>query len=217
MPKDTLLAIFRLADMWLLDELRAATLTRLHPHFSLSSPQVQVEKLRFATRYNLPAWAVEACMDLATRPAPLSPPETAELGTNITFALMAARESIMRRRMRIAFGPDSRWRCMGGDAARSRGCSRQILDSFRTALMAEINQEGCLFTIEGKLVTLGPNISFVSAWSEIMSTLRLRNRAKYPGLCDSCAKSFDNGNGPGAWTWVDYDADKDIVQRELRL
>jgi hypothetical protein len=203
--------------MWLLDEIRAATLTRLRPHFSLPSPHVQIEKLRFATRYNVHAWAIEACMELATRPAPLSASETAELGPNIAFALMAARESIVRRRMRIAFGPESRWRCSGGETARSRGCARQVLASFRGALMAEIEQEGCLFTVEGEALTLGLNVSFSNAWSEIMTMLRLRNRSKNPGLCDACAKSFGNGTGPGACAWVDWDADMEIVRREMRL
>lgn len=217
MPKETLMSIFRLADMWLLDEIRAATLTRLQPHFSSSSPLAQIEKLQFATRYNVPSWTIDACMDLATRPSAPSPCETAELGPNISFALMAARESIMRRRMRIAFGSESRWRCSGGETARSRGCARQILTSFRGALMAEISQEGCVFNVDGESITLGLTVSFSDAWREIMAVLRLRNRSRNPGLCDACVKSFGGGDGPGANLWVDHNADIEIVRREMRL
>ncbi|KAH7343480.1 hypothetical protein B0J17DRAFT_642545 [Rhizoctonia solani] len=215
--KDTLLAIFRLADMWLLDEIRAATLKRLHPHFSSSTPLVQIEKLRFATRYNLPSWATEACMTLATRPAPLLPSETAELGPGLTVSLMSSRESIMRHRMRIAFGPESRWQCSGGEANRSRGCSRQVLASFRSALMAEIDQECCLFVAEGETISLDLTVSFQDAWNEIMARLRLKNRSKYPGLCDACAKSFGGGNGSGAMTWIDFQSHVETIQREMRL
>ncbi|KEP51756.1 putative glycerol-3-phosphate O-acyltransferase [Rhizoctonia solani 123E] len=215
--KDTLLAIFRLADMWLLDEIRAATLKRLSPHFSSSIPLVQIEKLRFATRYNISSWATEACMSLATRPAPLLPSETAELGPALTVSLMSARESIMKHRMRIAFGPESRWRCSGGEASRSRGCARQVLVSFRSALMAEIDQERCLFVVEGETISLDLTVSFQDAWNEIMTRLRLINRAKYPGLCCACAKSFGGGNDSGAMAWLDYQSDVEIVQREMRF
>ncbi|CUA69430.1 hypothetical protein RSOLAG22IIIB_03956 [Rhizoctonia solani] len=215
--KDTLLAIFRLADMWLLDEIRAATLKKLAPHFSSSIPLVQIEKLRFATRYNVPSWATEACMSLATRPAPLLPSETAELGPALTVSLMSARESIMKHRMRIAFGPESRWRCSGGEASRSRGCARQVLVSFRSALMAEVDQERCLFAVEGETISLDLAVSFQDAWNQVMTRLRLVNRAKYPGLCCACAKSFGEGNNPGAMAWLDYQSDVEVVRREMKI
>ncbi|GAB1519799.1 hypothetical protein RhiTH_002869 [Rhizoctonia solani] len=212
MSKDTLLAIFRLADMWLLDEIRAATLKKLHPHFSSPMPLVQIEKLRFATRYNIPLWETEACMSLATRPAPLLPSETVELGPALTFSLMSARESIMRRRMRIAFGPESRWKC----SDRSRGCSRQIITSFRSALMAETDQEHCLLVVEEETIFLDLTASFQAAWNESMARLRFKNRSKYPGLCDTCIKSFGDGNGLGASSWLDYQSDVEIVRREMK-
>jgi hypothetical protein len=213
MSKDTLLAIFRLADMWLLDEIRAATLKRLYPHFSPSMPLAQVEKLHFATRYNIPMWETEAYMSLATRPAPLFPSETAELGPAITFSLMSARELIMKRRMRIALGPESRWKC----SDRSRGCSRQIIISLRNALMAEVDEEHCLLEVEEEIIPLDSIISFQDIWNESMKRLRLKNRSKYPGLCDTCARSFGAGNDSGAMSWLGYQSDVEIIQRKMKL
>lgn len=211
------MAIFRLADMWLLDEIRAATLSRLHPYFSLPSPFALVEKLRFATRYNVPSWIMEVCMELATRPAPPSQAEAAQLGQGTAFGLMAARESIARRRMRIALGSESRWRCSGGEAARSRGCARQVLTAFRSALTVEVNQDECRLADEEKCATLDTNTSFPTVWCEALAAQRSANRSKNPGLCDNCARAFSDGKGPGALAWVDYDADVAIVRHEMKV
>lgn len=217
-PKDTLLSIFRLADMWLLDEIREATLARLHPFFSSSSPLAPMDKLQFATRYNVPHWITEAYMELATRPAPLSPIEAGQLGQDAVFALMAARESIARRRMRVAFGPETRWRCMGGEMARSRGCARQVLSAFRAALTVEVSEDGCLLSAHGEdTVKLDTNASFLAVWREAFTAQHSANRSKNPGLCDSCACVFGNGDGPGARAWLDLDSDVAIVRSELRL
>jgi len=216
-PKETLMAIFRLADMWLLDEIRTATLSRLHPYFSLPSPFALVEKLRFATRYNVPSWIMEVCMELATRPSPPSQAEAAQLGQGTAFGLMAARESIARRRMRIALGSESRWRCSGGEAARSRGCARQVLTAFRSALTVEVNQDECRLTDEEKCATLDTNTSFPAVWCEALAAQRSANRSKNPGLCDNCARAFSDGKGPGALAWVDYDADVAIVRHEMKV
>jgi len=217
LSKDTLVAIFRLADMWLLDEIRATTLARLHPHFSSPSPFALVDKLRFATRYNVPSWSMEVCMELATRPLPPSQAEAAQLGQGTVFGLMAARESIARRRTRIALGPENRWRCAGGEAARSRGCARQVLDAFRVALTAEVNQDGCVLTSGEKGTVMGANAPFPAAWHEALAAQRSANRSKNPGLCDNCSRSFGDGDGSGALAWVDYDADVAIVRHEMKL
>ncbi|QRV87706.1 The BTB (BR-C, ttk and bab)/POZ (Pox virus and Zinc finger) domain [Ceratobasidium sp. AG-Ba] len=216
--KDTLVSIFRLADMWLLDEIREATLTKLHPHFSSSSPCAPIEKLQFATRYNVPEWATEAYMELATRPAPLSPIEAGQLGQDTVFALMAARESIARRRMRVAFGPENRWRCMGGEMARSRGCARQVLNAFRAALTVELGEDGCLLNAHGEeTVKLDTNASFLTVWREAFVVQHTANRSKNPGLCEACARVFGSGGGPGALAWLDYDSDVEIIRNELGL
>jgi len=220
--KDTLLSIFRLADMWLLDEIRAATLARLHPHFSSPFPNALVDKLQFATRYNVPEWTIEACMELATRPAPLSPSEAAQLGQGTVFALMAARESIARRRMRVAFGPENRWKCLGGEMARSRGCARQVLSAFRTALTVEVNEDSCVLATDEEKPTanedkLAANAAFPIVWREAFAAQRCANRSKNPGLCEGCTRSFGTGDGSGALAWLDYDADVAIVRNEMRL
>ncbi|KAG8746392.1 hypothetical protein FRC10_005103 [Ceratobasidium sp. 414] len=197
---------------------KVATLARLHPYFSPPSPCAPIDKLQFATRYNVPEWTTEACMELATRPAPLLPAEAAQLGQDAVFALMAARESIARRRMRVAFGPENRWRCMGGEMARSRGCARQVLSAFRAALTVEVSEDGCLLTASGEnAIILDTNASFLTVWREAFSTQQKVNRAKYPGLCGSCTRVFGNGDGPGALAWLNYDADITIVRAELKL
>lgn len=204
--------------MWLLDEIRAATLARLHPYFSSPSPFALVEKLRFATRYNVPSWITEVCLELATRPAPPSQAEAAQLGQGTAFGLMAARESIARRRMRIALGSEHRWRCSGGEASRSRGCARQVLTAFRAALTTEVDQGACRLTNEEeKYVTLDVDVSFPTVWCEALAAQRSANRSKNPGLCDNCAHSFGDGSGPGALAWVDYDADVAIVRHEMKI
>jgi hypothetical protein len=201
--------------MWLLDEIRAATLARLHPHFSSPSPNALVDKLQFSTRYNVPEWTMEACMELATRPAPLSPSEAKQLGQGTVFALMAARESIARRRMRVAFGPENRWQCLGGEMARSRGCARQVLSAFRTALTVEVNEDSCvLATNEEKLAV---NSSFPAVWREAFAAQQCASRSKNPGLCEGCTRSFGTGEGSGALAWLSYDADVAIVRNEMRL
>lgn len=203
--------------MWLLDEIREATLARLHPYFS-SSPCAPIDKLRFATRYNVPEWITEAYMELATRPAPLSPTEATQLEQDTVFALMAARESIARRRMRVAFGPENRWRCMGGEMARSRGCARQVLSTFRAALSVEVSEDGCFLTTHGEdTVKLDTNASFLTVWREAFTAQYTANRSKNPGLCDACTRVFGNGNGPGALAWLGYDLDVAVVKNELRL
>lgn len=83
--------------------------------------------------------------------------------------------------------------------------------------MAEIDQERCLFMVEGETMSLDLTVSFQDAWNEIMARLRVKNRSKYPGLCDACAKSFAGGSGPGSLVWIDHQSDIEIVQREMKV